>query len=162
MNKLFAIALGIGLIIVAGVAWSFFASTKGNHLVPEGKILQVRHVNVEKDEAVMIVDFRVTNPSDRDMVVRGVELDVINAQGETVKGSIVAASSLDNVFATYPELTSRTHPPMKERDVIQPHQSVERMIGARIDAPGGTVENRKDINLRVEDITGPVLELKTK
>jgi hypothetical protein len=33
------------------------------------------------------------------------------------------------------------------------------MVGLRIDAPSETVDRRKRVTLRVEDITGPVLEL---
>jgi hypothetical protein len=48
---------------------------------------------------------------------------------------------------------------LKERDVIAAHHSLDRMVGLRIDAPFDKVDHRKRVTLRVEDVTGPVLEL---
>ena len=39
------------------------------------------------------------------------------------------------------------------------HQTLDRMVGVRFDAPYEKVETRKKVTLRVEDVTGPVLEL---
>jgi hypothetical protein len=71
----------------------------------------------------------------------------------------VAAADVAAAFKSYPLLGEQYNPVLKERDVIPAHQSVDRMVGLRIDAPSETVEHRKRVTLRVEDITGPVLEL---
>jgi hypothetical protein len=74
-------------------------------------------------------------------------------------GTPVAAADVAAAFKNYPLLGEQYNPVLKERDVIPAHGFVDRMVGLRIDAPAGTVDARKRVTLRVEDVTGPVLEL---
>jgi hypothetical protein len=81
------------------------------------------------------------------------------ADGETLMGTPVAAADVKSAFESYPQLGEQYNPVLKERDVIPPHQMLDRMVGFRIDAAVAKVENRKRVTLHVEDVTGPVLEL---
>lgn len=159
MSKPFLVAFGVAVIAIAGVIWWAFAGTAGNHLVPTGKIGKVRTLGVGDDLTYMVIDFNVRNDSDRDMVVRTVDSVIDTADGGTLMGTPVAVADVKSAFESYPALGEQYNPVLKERDVVSPHQSLDRMVGFRVDAPVAKVEGRKRVTLHVEDVTGPVLEL---
>ena len=159
MSKPFLVAFGVAVIAIVGVIWWAFAGTAGNHLVPTGKIGKVRTLGVGDDLTYMVIDFNVRNDSDRVMVVRTVDGVIDTADGDMLMATPVAVADVKSAFASYPVLGEQYNPVLKERDVVPPHQSLDRMVGFRIDAPVAKVEGRKRVTLHVEDVTGPVLEL---
>ncbi len=159
MSKSFGIAFGAALVVIGILIWTGFVRTAGNHLAPTGNIGKVRTVKASDDLTYMVIDFNVKNDSDRDMIVRTVEGEIATADGNTLTGTPVAAADVAAAFASYPLLGAQYNPVLKERDKVPAHESLDRMVGLRIDAPIDQVEGRKRVTLRVEDVTGPVLEL---
>jgi hypothetical protein len=159
VSKPFGIAFAAAVVVIAIVVWTGFNRTAGNHLAPTGAIGKVRTVKASDELTYMVIDFNVKNDSDRDMIVRSVESVVDTADGGALMGSPVAAADVAAAFKSYPLLGEQYNPVLKERDVIPAHGFVDRMVGLRIDAPSETVDARKRVTLRVEDVTGPVLEL---
>lgn len=157
MSKPFLAAFGLAVIIIAGLVWFGFMNTAGNHLAPTGKIGKVRTVKASDDLTYMVIDFKVTNNSDREMVVRSI--DVTADAGDGLTGSLVSASDADAAFQAYPLLGERYNDALKVNDKIPAHQTVDRMVGVRFDAPFDKVESRKNVTLRIEDVTGPILEM---
>jgi hypothetical protein len=162
ISKPFAAAFAIALIVIAFLVWRGFVETKGNHLAPDGKIGKVRVQKVDENESVMVLDFNLRNASDRPMIVRSVEVILDEADGSTATGSPVAAADLANVFRNYPGLGEQYNAPLKARDKVPPRDSLDRMVGVRFDLPDAAIEKRKGVTLKIEDITGPVAELRTK
>jgi hypothetical protein len=158
MSKAFGIAFGAALVVIVVLVWTGFRTTSGNHLAPEGKIGKVRVQAVTDDISFVVLDFDMKNDSDRDMIVRSITGTVETADG-SADGSQVAASDLQRAFHDYPMLGEEFNPVLKERDVLPAHQSLDRMVGIRFDLPAAKVEGRKRIVLKIEDVTGPVLEL---
>jgi hypothetical protein len=159
VSKPFAIAFGTAVIVIAIAVWAGFVRTAGNHLAPTGSIGKIRTIEAADYLTYMVIDFKIRNDSDRDMIVRSVGADVDTADGGTVSGTPVAASDVASAFKSYPLLGDQYNPVLKERDMIPAHQALDRMVGLRIDAPAAKIESRKRVTLRIEDITGPVLEL---
>jgi hypothetical protein len=159
MSKAFIIAFAGAVVVIAVLVWSGFRGTQGNHLVPAGSIGKVRTIKPSDDVTFMVIDFKIKNDSDQDMVVHSVEPAIDAADGSTVAGHAVAAIDVVSAFRGYPELGEQYNPVLKDRDVIQAHQTLDRMVGIRFDAPFEKVEARRRVTLRIEDITGPVLEL---
>jgi hypothetical protein len=162
MSKPFLAAFGIAIAVIALLVWQGLVSTKGNHLEPTGKIGKVRAQKVDDNEMIVILDFNLKNDADREMVVRNVESSMDTADGASVNGSIIAGKDLANVFSNYPEIGEQYNTPLKARETIPGHQAIDRMVGIRFDVPEESWQKRKDILLRIEDITGPVAELKAK
>jgi len=160
VNKTFGIAFGAALVVIIILIWTGFVRTAGNHLAPTGNIGKVRTVAAADDLSYMVIDFSVRNDSDRDMIVRSVEAEIDTSGGDALMGSPVAATDVAAAFQSYPVLGQQYNPVLKERDKVPAHASLDRMVGIRIDAPIAKVDNRRQVILRVEDITGPVLELK--
>jgi hypothetical protein len=156
MSKAFGIAFAAAIVVIGALIWF---GTAGNHLVPTGSIGKVRTVKATDDVTFMVIDFKLKNDSDRDMVVHSVETAIDMADGNTIMGGSVAVADIKNAFKSYPMLGDQYNPVLRERDTIPAHQSVDRMIGVRFDAPVEKVESRKRLVLRVEDVTGPIAEL---
>jgi hypothetical protein len=159
MNKTFGITFAAAIVLIAGLIWLGFAKTEGNHLAPTGSIGKIRTVKATDEVTFMVIDFRVQNDSDRDMIVHSVETAIDTADGNTIMGGGVASADIKSAFRNYPLLGDQYNPILKERDTIPAHRAVSRMVGVRFDAPVEKVESRKRVILRVEDITGPVVEL---
>ena len=158
MSKAFGIAFGAALLVIVILIWTGFSATKGNHLAPTGAIGKVRAQQVTDDITFVVIDFNMKNDSDRDMIVHSITGTVVTPEGD-VDGSAVAASDLVDAFRIYPELGEKYYPVLKERDVLPAHQFLDRMVGIRFDLPVSKVENRRSIVLKIQDVTGPVLEL---
>jgi hypothetical protein len=159
MTRAFGITFAAAIVVIAGLIWFGFAKTEGNHLAPTGSIGKVRTVKADDDVTFMVIDFKVKNDSDRDMIVHSVEASIDTADGDTIMGGGVAGTDIKSAFRNYPLLGDQYNPILKERDTIPAHQAVDRMVGVRFDVPAEKVESRKRLVLRVEDITGPVAEL---
>jgi hypothetical protein len=159
MSKSFGITFAAAIVVIAALVWFGFAKTEGNHLVPTGFIGKVRTVKADDNVTFMVIDFKVKNDSDRDMIVHSVETAIDTADGNTLMGGGVAVADIKSAFRNYPLLGDQYNPVLKERDTIPAHRAVDRMIGVRFDAPVEKVESRKRLILRVEDITGPIAEL---
>jgi hypothetical protein len=159
MSKPFLIAFGAAVAVIAVLLGIGFHTTKGNHLAPTGSIGKVRTMKIADDITLMVVDFNVTNDSDRDMVVRTVD-GTIDTSGGAEQSSVVSAADAVEAFRDYPLLGEQYNPVMKERDVVPPHKTLDRMVCLRFDIPFDKVEARKGFTLHIEDVTGPVLELK--
>ena len=159
MSKAFLAAFGAAIVVIAVLIWFGFSTTAGNHLAPTGAIGKVRTVKASDDLTYMVIDFNVKNDSDRDMIVRSMEATIDGGDGNTVTGTPVAASDVENAFQSYPLLGERYNEVLKVRDTVPAHQLVDRMVGLRFDAPYAQVEGRKKVTLRIEDATGPVVEM---
>lgn len=159
MSKPFGIAFGVAVVVIAILIGIGFHTTKGNHLEPVGAIGKLRTMKVADDITLMVVDFNVKNDSDRDMVVRTVDGTIDTADGPQQSSSVSAADARE-AFRDYPLLGEQYNPVLKERDVVPAHQILDRMVCLRFDVPYEKVEARRGFTLHVEDVTGPVLELK--
>jgi hypothetical protein len=159
VSKPFLITFGVAAVVIALLVWMGFEKTAGNHLAPVGSIAKVRTIQATDDVTFMVIDFKIRNDSDRDMIVHSVETSIDTADGRTITGGGVAGADVKNAFRNYPLLGDQYNTILKERDTIRAHQELDRMVGVRFDTPFEKVESRKRVTLRVEDVTGPVLAL---
>lgn len=153
VSKGFGIGFGVMAAVIVAVLWYGFATTKGNHLAPEGKIGKVRVQKVEDNVSFVVIDFNMKNDSDRDMIVHSVTVTVDGPEG-SMDGMSVSAKDLESAFHAYPELGQKFNPVLKDRDAVPAHQELDRMVAARFDVPAETLEARKKLTLKVDDVTG--------
>ncbi len=163
MSKPFGLAFaGAVLVIIAIIA--FISHTqRGNRLEPAGRILHVRSVAIDASSSAVIVDFELQNPSDREMVVRFITVELHKSDGTAPEATAIAASDLPVLFRYHQdELGALANAPMRERDRVAPHQTVRASTAVRVEAPEADVKSRRDIELVIEDVTGPKLQLTSK
>jgi hypothetical protein len=159
MNKPFAIGFGAAVAVLVVVMAYFFYAQRGQQLAPTGRISQVRTTALDDTSSALVVDFEVTNPSDREMIVRFLRVGIHKADGSSPDDMAIAASDLPAMFRYHTELGSLDHQAMRERDHIPPHQTVTAVAAVRFDEPESALKSRKDVFVSIEDVTGPTLEL---
>jgi hypothetical protein len=158
VSKAFAITFAVAIAVIGGLIWLGFANTKGNHLAPTGSIGKVRTIQAGDDVTFMVIDFKLKNDSDRDMIVHSIEASV-DIAGGPIMGSAVADSDIKSAFQSYPLLGDQYNPVLKERDKVPAHQEVDRMVGIRFDVPAQKIDARKKVVLVLDDVTGTAVEL---
>jgi hypothetical protein len=146
--------LVIGLAVVGMGIGFLWIGTKGNHLELTGTILKVRIMPLSPTASLAIVDFRVVNPSDIPFVMKGATLTLEPASGEILDGMVVSKPDVENVFKYNPILGPKFNDVLGIKDRIEPHQRLDRMVGARFEIPEAQAEERKAIHLHVEELDG--------
>ncbi len=152
----------MGLAVVCAGIFGFLFLTKGAHLELQGEILKVRVLALNPNASLVVVDFRVTNPSDVPFVVKAVKMRLDPMAGEVVEGTSVSKPDVDNVFKYEKLIGPKYTDVLSIRDRVAPHQTVDRMVGARFELPESGIEGRKNIRLHIEDVDGPVAEIVEK
>lgn len=160
MSKQFWIFLLVGVAVIGGLIFVMLTTTQGAHLRLEGKILKVRILPVPgADASLVIVDFRAANPSDVLMVVSSVKLRLEPAQGDPIEGFPLARAEIATVFQYAKLIGPRYNDVLAASDRIAPHQSVDRMAGARFEMPESAIDARRGLRVLIEDVDGTVAEL---
>ncbi len=159
MNKSFTIGFAAAVLAIILVIWFGFIQTKGNHLAPTGWIASVRTQSLSDDLTMMVIDFGVLNDSDQQMVVGTIDPWITTPGGNNIHGSLYSASDMPKTFAFYPKLGPQLNQPLLLRGTIDPHKTVNRMVAVEFDVPLRVVTSRRDMTLRLADITGPEVEM---
>jgi hypothetical protein len=162
VSKAFGIGFAAAALVIIGILWTGLAQTKGNHLVPSGFISNVRVQSVAPEETLMVIDFALINDADVQMIASKIDPWITTRTGEQIHGSLFAGDDMAKTFAYYPGLGPMLHAPLPLRGTIAGHKTVNLMVGVEFDIPAEVVENRKGVTLRIEDITGPSVELTAK
>jgi hypothetical protein len=152
----------IGIAIVAIGIGALFLGTKGNVLKLNGTILKVRVMPLSPVASLVVVDFRVSDPSDVPWVMKGATLTLEPSSGETLDGMTVSKSDIENVFKYNPILGPKFNDVLGIKDRIEAHQRIDRMVGARFEIPESQAEERKAIHLHVEEIDGITADITEK
>ena len=148
-------------MVAAAVGILLFA-TKGEHLDLVGDILKVRTMQMNPNASLVVVDFRVTNPSDVGFVVKNVEIQLEPATGELIIGQSISKPDIENVFKYEKLLGPKYNDVLSIKDKIAPRQKVDHMVGARFELGEAAIEARKAIRLRIQDMDGTTVELVEK
>jgi len=150
---------GVGLAIVAAGLAVMLMGTKGAHLDLEGKILKVRVLPLSDRASLVVVDFRVTNPSDIAFVVKSASIILNAGSAEPPEGRPISKSDLDNVFKYEKLLGPAFNDALIIRDQIAPHATIDRMTAARFEIGEADVAARKSLKLRIDEVDGAFAEL---
>jgi hypothetical protein len=159
VRKPFAIAFGAAVLVIIGLVWGGFIFTKGNHLAPDGFISNVRAQALTEDQVMIVIDFGIVNDSDVQMTARRIDPFITTADGREIHGTVYSAADMVKTPKFYPGLGPMIHPVLPLRGKVDPRKTSNFMIGAGFDVTPDVVQNRKKLTLRIEDITGPVVEL---
>jgi hypothetical protein len=150
-------------VAVVGIALGFLLiGTQGNHLELNGTILKVRVLPLSPVASLVVVDFRVSDPSDVPFVIKSATLTLDPASGPTLDGMMVSKPDIENVFKYNPILGPKFNDVLGMEDRIKPHQRLDRMVGARFEIPESQAEDRKAVHLHVEEMDGVTADLTEK
>jgi len=158
MSKQFAIFFGIGVVVIAIAVVLILSSTKGSHLVINGKILKVRTGALSENDSIAVMDLRMENPSNLTFVVRQVEVTLEEKDGTMADGLVVAKGDLKQLFQFNRFLGDQYNDSLTIKDQIAPHATVDRMLAARFEVKKEDLEAAKAIHVSIQDMDGPLFE----
>jgi hypothetical protein len=161
MSKGFAITFLIGLLVIGAAVWTVFYKQQGAHIDPKGSILKVRTLKLADNSSAAVIEVRLTNDSDYPLIARTIEASAVTGKGD-VPSNIVAEMDVKELFKYYPALGEQYNPVLKAREKVPPHGSIDREVCAQFTIPVEELDQRKDLIVRVEDVTGPVAEMHEK
>jgi hypothetical protein len=162
LSKQFLLTFGIGLgVVLIGVGFILYLQ-RGAHVELKGAILKVRTLGVDDNSSLAVVDFRFANSSDYPFVVRSVDVTATGADGANYTSTPVPEVDAKRIFEYYPILGQKYNASLITRDKIPGRRSEDRMIVARFEVPVATLDARKNLKVRIEDVDGPVSELVEK
>jgi|SRR5687767_7097815 len=149
-----ALVFGGGLAIVALLIGLLVFANRGSHIRLDGQIQKVRLLATDEKSAVAVVDFRFVNPAKYPFVVRTVEVTAEMEDGRKFDGMVVSDMDAKRMFDYYAELGPKYNESLMARAKVAPGASLDRMVAARFEVPQSTLEQRKRITVRVEDVDG--------
>jgi hypothetical protein len=158
MKNSFAAAFAIGLAIIALAVGGIFFMQRGDKIELPGKILKVRTAALDDDSSIVVLDFRITNPSDVQFEVRSVTVEMEDTAGKNYLGSSVGEIDAQRLFEGLPVLGQKFNKTLLMRERIGAHASGDRMIAARFQAPVAMLDARKRFLLRIEEVDGKSFE----
>ncbi|MBM3787726.1 MAG: hypothetical protein FJW30_25500 [Acidobacteria bacterium] len=142
----------VGLVIGTGLIVS-----RDTHVELTGKIAHVRMAEIRAGQTVVIVDFRVTNPSGYPFMVKSADIEVMGGDGKLLTGRFIAGPDVKPLFAALPELGGEQYnASIGIRETVKKRETVERMVAAIFDAPVAELRGRKKIAVRFKEVDGPV------
>ena len=147
----------VGLAVAA--IWS---GTKSAHLDLTGKIIKVRSIALDGGSTLVVVDFRVTNPSAIPLAIREVSLKMERYKEEPVNGLHVSRGDVDTMFQAFPLIGVKYNDVLAPPETIPPGKTIDRMAEARFELTEAAVEFRKGVILHVEDLDGAAFDITEK
>jgi hypothetical protein len=159
VSKAFGIGLGVAALLIVVYIWALYVNTKVNHLAAAGWIANVRVQSLQPEETLMVIDFGLVNDSDVQLVAATIDPWIVTRDGKELHGSLFASDDMAKTFSFYPSLGPMLYPPLPLRGAIDGHKTVKLMVGVEFDVPAEVVETRKSTTLRIEDVSGPSVEL---
>jgi len=162
MSKQFWGFLTVGLVVVGIAVAAIWSGTKGNHLDLTGKIIKVRSVALNGESTLVVVDFRVTNPSDIPLIIREVSLHLERYKDEPLNGTEVSRGDVDGMFQAFPQIGVKYSDVLAPPETVAPGKTIDRMAEAYFDATEAAVEVRKAVVLHVEDVDGAGFDITEK
>ncbi len=158
MRRELLIGLALAVVVVAAGLWGVLRVNKRSHMVLEGNIQKVRTLGLSDDSTAVIVDFRVTNPTDFKYMVREVRV-LVDAGGKVSEVEPVADVDAKALFDGYPAIGPKYNETLRLRSVVPSKASKDYMVAVRLEVPVALVEKRRDLKLRIEEMDGLTTEL---
>jgi len=162
LSKNFLIALGIGLVCIVIAVCGVLFMQRGAHVGVDGEILKIRTTPIDENSTMVVLDFRVKNPSDYPFVARNVTAIYEDSSGARTEGLTAPEIDARHIFEVMPTLGQKYNQTMIERDKVSPHGQLDRMVMARFDLPESKLQARKQFIVRIEEIDGGMFEIPEK
>lgn len=162
MTRQFWSFLAVGLAIVGAAVALIWSGTKSNHLDLDGKFLNVRAVPLGDGTELVVIDFRVTNPSGVPFVVREVSMNMEMYGNEPLKGLEVSKQDVNVMFQEHPLIGAKDNDVLGPPDQIPPGKTLYRMAEAAFQASESAVNSRKGFVLHIEDVDGAGFDIEEK
>jgi hypothetical protein len=92
-------------------------------------------------------------------VVKSADVTLDPGSGDPVDGARISKADVETVFKYEKLLGPKYNDVLSIKDRVNPHQTIDRMVGARFELPESAIDKRKAIHLKIEELDGVVAEL---
>jgi hypothetical protein len=147
----------VGVLIGGGLYW-----TRNNHLELKGQVLKVRSYSIDQDYTVAVIDFRVTNPSTTQFVVKDIDVTLDTREGKSLDGAIFSEIDARRLFDYYKVLGTKFNPTLIAKDKVESGQTVDKMLAVRFTGADADIQNRKAIHIVIHDVDGVTTEIQER
>lgn len=149
----------IAVVIVCSMIGGGLYWTRNNHLELKGQVLKVRSYSIDRDYTVAAIDFRVTNPSASQFVVKDIEVTLDTREGKTLDGSVFPEIDARRLFDYYKVLGTKFNATLVVKDKVEAGATVDKMLAVRFTGTDANVQDRKAIHISIHDVDGAVSEI---
>jgi hypothetical protein len=158
-HESFLTAFAIGIACIAVAVGGVVYMQRGSRTGLIGKVLKVRTAPLDEKSSVVVLDFRFTNPSSYQFMVRTVTVQMEEKDGKSYEGDTISEVDAKRLFEGLPLLGPKFNDTLLMGDRIAPQTSQDRMVSARFDAPEARLTARKRFVIRIEEVDGQITEL---
>lgn len=158
MSRNFLIAFGVGLVLIALLVTGVMVMQRGSAINIDVKFLKVRTAPLDESSTVAAIDLRVTNPSDLLLEVRQVQVEMVDASGNTVNGDVISEGDTKRVFEAVPVLGTKFLDTLSMRQRLTAHSTHDYMVAVRFAVPLERVDARHRLVLHVEEVDGKTFD----
>jgi hypothetical protein len=162
MSKNFLIAIGIGIVCIAIAVAGILYMQRGARVGVSGEFLKVRTAPLDENSTIVVVDFRVKNPSDYPFVARSVTLNYQDPSGNPTEGITAPELDAKHIFEGIPTLGQKYSQTLIIKDTVPAKSQLDRMVMARFDLPEARLQSRKQFVIKIEEIDGQTFEISEK
>lgn len=152
------VAVFVGLAVVTVALMAILVSTRKNRVELTGEVLKVRSHQIDPEHTLFLIDFRVSNPSTQQFVVREVEVFIDEPDGKSTPGELFPEIDARRVIDYYKAIGTKYTPGLLRKDKINPGQSLDRSIALSAPMTDDRLQKRKGLRLVVHDIDGAKTE----
>lgn len=149
MQRLAAALLAVGVL---ALAWLLFRGGPPPRL--EGRVTEVRTLEVEPEASVALVNFEAVNASRHLFVAYERRLEIVDAEGKVRRGQTTNKIDLPDLFRYFPELGGMRDEPFGAKTEIPAGATVRGLIGARFEISKAALDARQALVIRVVDGVG--------
>ena len=126
----------------------------------EGEITEIRTLSVEPEAAVALVNFRAENVTPNNFVAHERRLELIDAKGQSHRGTTVNTIDVKDLFEYFPELGGMKDEPFGAKTEIPSGEMVRGLVAARFEVSKEALDNRQALLIHVTDGVGRVTVLR--
>jgi hypothetical protein len=147
----------VGVLIGGGLYW-----TRNNRLELKGEVLKVRSYSIDQDYTVAVIDFRATNPSTAQFVVKDIDVTLNTREGKELDGAIFSEIDARRLFDYYKVLGTKFNPTLISKDKVESGQTVDKMLAVRFTGTDADIQNRKALHIMIHDVDGVTTEIQER
>jgi hypothetical protein len=147
----------VGVLIGGGLYW-----TRNNRLELKGQVLKVRSYSIDQDYTVAVIDFRATNPSTGQFVVKDIDVTLDTREGKELDGAIFSEIDARRLFDYYKVLGTKFNPTLLSKDKVESGQTVDKMLAVRFTGTDADIQNRKALHILIHDVDGATTEIQER
>ena len=159
MNRNVGLTFAIGIGLMAALVTGILYMQRGSRVGLTGQFLKVRTAALDENSTVVVVDYRIVNPSDLVYVVDQVSLLMEDSDGKTYDGSVSSQEDAKRLFEGLPILGQKFNDALAIRERLPARSTSDRMVAVHYNAPEARIQGRKRFVLRIREVGREVSEI---